>query len=397
MKLIYVTSSLPYGSGEAFIIPEIEELIAQGHEVWVVPMYPRGDIVHKEVLRFIDRVVTQPLFSKQVLLEAMRQFFCSPVRAIKALTLVFTWNPRLLLKNLAVYPKGLWLAELAQRLGADHIHAHWAATTASMAMVASKASGIPWSLTAHRWDVIENNLLRRKALHARFFRCISRKTLEMAVKRGVPENKAFILYSGIRLYDKANTCQESNISEKPFVILCPAALILRKGHQYLLEALSNLPPQIHVWLAGDGPLRSLLEDFVNKKGLTERVYFLGQLPHQELLRLYQQCEVDIVVLPSVNLKDEPSEGIPVALIEAMSFCIPVIATETGGIPELLEGGAGLLVPQKDPKALAEAIASLASDPNLRRALGEKGRERVEKEFSVEVVAHRLAELFAGGE
>ncbi len=403
IKLIYVTSSLPYGSGEAFIIPEIEELITQGHEVWVVPMYPRGDIVHKEILQFIDRAVTQPLFSKQVLLGAMRQFFRSPVRAIKALALVFTWNPRLLLKNIAVYPKGLCLAELAQRLGADHIHAHWAATTASMAMVAAEVSGIPWSFTAHRWDIVENNLLTRKCRHASFVRFISQIGLELAQRRGMAcRDKARLLHMGIRL-PKHVTHEAASIKESNgefLTVLCAANLIPVKGHTFLIQAISHLIKEgkkVRLLLAGDGELRPALERQVAHFGLVDWIIFLSHVPHEKLLDLYEHGKIDLFVLSSVDLGGGLHEGIPVSLMEAMAFGIPVIATETGGIPELLEGGAGLLVPQKDPKALAEAIASLASDPNLRRALGEKGRERVEKEFSVEVVAHRLAELFAGGE
>ena len=71
--------------------------------------------------------------------------------------------------------------------------------------------------------------------------------------------------------------------------------------------------------------------------------------------MYREGRVGMVVLPSVDLGNNLHEGIPVALIEAMSYNIPVVGTHTGGIPELLEGGAGLIVPDKDPAALADAI------------------------------------------
>jgi glycosyltransferase involved in cell wall biosynthesis len=75
------------------------------------------------------------------------------------------------------------------------------------------------------------------------------------------------------------------------------------------------------------------------------------------------------------------EGIPVALMEAMACGIPVIGTQTGGIPELLRDGAGLVVPPNDPEALAEALRSLAGRPALRRELGAEGRKRIDRAVS----------------
>ncbi len=186
MRVLYITSALPYGPGETFLYPEVEELLRQGVEVWVVPMYPRGSLAHSEALRLSERALNEPLFSWRVLWGALVMFLRRPRKALAAFTHLLTLNPKHLLKNLAVYPKGLWLAKVVLEKGADHIHAHWAATTASMAMVASAVSGIPWSLTAHRWDVVENNLLKQKARRACFFRCISEKTCEMALERGCP-------------------------------------------------------------------------------------------------------------------------------------------------------------------------------------------------------------------
>lgn len=400
MRLVYVTSSLPHGLGEAFILPEVLELGRQGHEVWVVPMHPRGRIVHAEALQLGERAVVQRLLSLEVLRGALREFLRSPVRALRALALLLTWKPRHLLKNLGVYPKGLWLGGLVRRLGVEHVHAHWAATTASMAMVAAEVSGIPWSFTAHRWDIVENNLLARKCRHASFARFISQSGLELAQRREVVcEDKARVLHMGIRLpthvtYEAAGT----KGSDGEFLtLLCAANLIPVKGHTYLIQAIAHLVNEgkkVRLLLAGDGELRWALEAQATHLGLGGWVVFLGHVPHEKLLELYGQGRVDVFVLPSVDLGGGLTEGIPVSLMEAMSFGIPVIATETGGIPELLGDGAGLLVPPKDPEALAEAIARLATDPDLRRTLGERGRKRVEEGFSVEAVARRLAEWFA---
>lgn len=392
MKLVYVTSSLPLGSGEAFIIPEIQELRKQGHAVKVVPLYPRGRALHVAAEEMTDPVTIQPPISLSILIGAGREFLRAPWRALRGLRLLFTFQPRHLLKNLAIYPKGLWLARIVRQWGAEHIHAHWAATTASMAMVASAVSGVPWSLTAHRWDVVENNLLKRKASRACFFRCISEKTREMALKRGVPAEKIVVLHLGVHLPKERVWGGHLGRREK-YVVLCPASFIPIKGHRYLIEAMRYLPAHVELWLAGEGELRSEAEKQVKELGLSNRVRFLGVLSHDQLLALYG--EVDLVVLPSVDLGDGLHEGIPVSLIEAMSYGIPVISTNTGGIPELLRDGAGLLVPDKDPKALAEAIQTLYKDPVYAEAVGKAGKKRVEEEFSVERITKQLLELWQG--
>ncbi|WP_337844905.1 glycosyltransferase [Thermus sp.] len=374
----------------------MEELLRRGVELWIVPMYPRGAPTHTEAGRLLKRTLSEPLLSWEIVKGTLKAFWRAPRRASEALLLLITPRPRHLLKNLLVYPKGLWLGLLALEYKVDHIHVHWAATTASMAMVASAISGIPWSITAHRWDIVENNLLRRKAERACFFRCISEKTLEMARERGVPLERALVLHMGVRL--PGQTSFEISPEKLPsrhdkFVVLCPASFIEVKGHRYLLEALRLLPPQIELWLAGEGELKPTIERQVKDLGLRDQVRFLGFLPRDQLLALYQEGKVDLVVLPSVDLGAGLNEGIPVSLIEAMSCGIPVVSTATGGIPELLRGGAGVLVPPKDPYALAEAIDTLYRGRIAAASLAEAGRARVEVEFNVEDVVERLLELW----
>lgn len=402
MKVVYVTSSLPYGSGEAFIIPEILELLRQGHEVLAVPMYPRGNVIHDDAKPLMDRVVAHPLLSPDVLKSAALELARNPVSAVSALASLFRGrNLKILLKNLAVYPKGLWLADLARSWGADHIHVHWVATTATMALVAGEVLGTPWSVTAHRWDIAENNLLGLKADRAAFIRFISWSSLRMAESLGVKvqNESTYVLNMGVPAAlseARADEHRQYDITLSPIVV-CPANLIAVKGHRYLLGAASILAERgvrVEMWFAGDGVLREELEQEVETQGLSKRVRFLGQLPHPELMRLYREEGARIiVVLPSVDLGNGEHEGIPVSLIEAMSHNIPVISTTTGGIPELLGGGAGLLVLPGDPYALADGIQRLIEDPEWRRRLVRVGQERVEKEFAVGKVAARLATRF----
>jgi glycosyltransferase involved in cell wall biosynthesis len=152
---------------------------------------------------------------------------------------------------------------------------------------------------------------------------------------------------------------------------------------------------LELWLAGQGPLQGSLQAQVARLGVGDRVRFLGQVPHDELMRRYASGDVHAVVLPSVDLGGGECEGIPVSLVEAMAHGIPVVSTSTGAIPELLENGAGVLVPERDPQALALALESLVRDGALWERYSRDGRERATSQYDVRVTAGRLVELFAG--
>jgi colanic acid/amylovoran biosynthesis glycosyltransferase len=104
-------------------------------------------------------------------------------------------------------------------------------------------------------------------------------------------------------------------------------------------------------------------------------------------------EWDAVVLPSVITETGELEGIPVALIEALALGLSAVGTDAGGTPELLADGAGILVPPADAGALAQALARLGEEPELRAELGRAGRARVEERFDVDRVASELAARF----
>lgn len=399
MRLLYVTSTLPTGIGETFIYPEIRELMRRGHEVRIVPLRPKETSFHQEGAELLKHSEVQGVLSLRVLAAAFLAVLTSPIRAIRALKVLLTWNPWHFAKNMAVYPKALWLARLASDWKADHIHAHWAATTASMAMAASEYSGIPWSFTAHRWDIRENNLLKRKISHSRFARFISRRGIETARKLNAlpsPTENVRLLYMGVRVEkDSVRRRTNETLTEDRFRIVCPANLLPIKGHEYLLRALCRLDNRqgLELWIAGDGPLETSLRQLTDALGLRDVVRFLGRLDHSELLRLYRENQVDLVCLASLELGLGLHEGIPVALIEAMSYGIPVVATNSGGIGELLGDGAGLLVEPQDVEALADAISRVRGDKELYRDLSRRARERVEQAFMIENVVKELEILF----
>ena len=393
MRIIYVTANLPHGTDEAFIVPEISQLTQSGHEVLVIPRSPRGLVVHGHEL--LKQARRESLYSPRVLRTASAAALHSPRQTVAGTQLV--WKSRsaiVFLKNLAIVPKALWLADVATRWKADHIHCHWAGTTATMTMLASRVSGVPWSLTLHRWDIVENNLLAEKVRSAKFVRFICQDGLRMARAIGIgPENNVRVLSMGVAIPPTI----EAHCLRKPIVV-CPARLVAVKGHRFLLQAwriLENRGVTGELWLAGEGELRQELEALADTLGLRRSVKFLGVLSHRELLSLYRESTVSVVVVPSIDMGNGYHEGIPVALIEAMSYGVPVVATRTGGTEELVLPETGLLVPPEDPGALAGALQTLLQDGPLREEMGNRGRMRVIEAHDIVRVASQLASAFAG--
>ena len=391
MKLIYVTVSLPYGPSEAFLLPEIQALLDLGHEILIVPRSPGGMIVHDEGLLGNSRLET--LLSLNVLSAAVRAFFTRPIQVARAILCIKeSRSPVVWLKNMIVVPKAIWLSEIARNFEADHIHCHWAATTATMTMIASRLAEISWSFTAHRGDIVADNLLDPKVRRASFARFISQDGLRLAKSRGVRfEGRVRVLHMGVTIPARARWQPPAEPK-----VLCPARLEEVKGHRFLLAAwrmLHDRGLKGQLWLAGEGRWRARLEAIVRDLELEDEVRFLGTLPHESLLRLYETNSISAVVLPSVDLGNGYHEGIPVALIEAMSYGVPVVGTHTGAIPELVTAGAGLLVHPGNLEGLANAIQLLLQDRHEAVRIGTEGRRRVVQAYGAAQVAQDLATAF----
>lgn len=392
MKILYITECFPFGKGEAFISSEVKELRCRGHDVVIVPLRVVKEIVHEDAATFISLTTAESNFSPKVLLAAAMTICLSFLTVLKYLFLFLTQSKlRNRYRNLQCFFKSLWLARFAKKLKVDHIHAHWAVCTSSMAMVASDITGIPWSFTAHRYDIVENNLLSEKTKSASFARFISKSGLELASQlMGTAHvEKSCVLHMGVPIPVVNN---ENNNFIPPFVLLCPANFVEVKGHKYLIDAIKIVKNQninLELWLAGTGTLYQETVVHVDNCELTDVVKFLGQLSHTDLINLYKKSQIDSVVLPSINLGSGHHEGIPVALMEAMSYAIPVISTNTGGIPELIGEGMGLIVDDKNAEQLASAIIYLLTMDKERLLLASKGRQQIVDNFSILSVVNGL--------
>jgi glycosyltransferase involved in cell wall biosynthesis len=173
-----------------------------------------------------------------------------------------------------------------------------------------------------------------------------------------------------------------------YVIGFVGRLVPEKGIDILLRAVaalqgSDLAHPVRLHLVGEGPLRSELQALAMQLAIADRVEFLGPRTPAQIADLL--CSFDLVALPS---RTTPvwKEQLGRALLEAMACGVPVIGSDSGAIPEVV-GDAGLIVPEGDAAALADAMARLLSSPELRRELSRRGRARVEMHYS----QRRLAE------
>jgi glycosyltransferase involved in cell wall biosynthesis len=142
-------------------------------------------------------------------------------------------------------------------------------------------------------------------------------------------------------------------------------------------------PDAHLVIAGDGPQRALLEAQVVSTGMTGHVHFLGE----------RRDVTPILETVDVGALSSDWEGMPLFVLECMATRTPVVATNVGGLPEVVEHDrTGLLVPPRDPAALADAISALLADPERGRRLAATAAERMH-DFTIETVAHRFADLY----
>jgi glycosyltransferase involved in cell wall biosynthesis len=166
-----------------------------------------------------------------------------------------------------------------------------------------------------------------------------------------------------------------------FQVLFVGRLVERKGVKHLLSAVRRMPAElgVRVVVIGDGPERSALEEQARAAGIADRVQIRGRVSDAELRATYARS--DVLVLPSILDARGDTEGLGVVLLEAMSYGIPVVASDIGGITDIVEHDtSGLLVPPGDPAALAQVLERLARDPALASRLGTAGEQRVRRAF-----------------
>jgi glycosyltransferase involved in cell wall biosynthesis len=392
---------------EAFIISEILSMKDLGVDLIIIPRDGADKVFHKRAQPVTDNIWNMPCFNGKIAVHVLQCLFRKTGTFFRMLNdVVFqARNVKIALKNLMVLPKALYLAEVLEHEHLSHIHAHRGSTPSTMAYVIAGITGVPWSFTVHRFDIYEDNLLKRKVESSSFVRCISERgrvdLLKIVGQELSPKAKK--IYMGVEVPALNGDSvpaedREPADPERMFTIAVPASLLPVKGHIYLIEACAILIREniknFRCVFYGDGPLQMELKRLIEQKELTEYIRINGMaIPHEELMYLYNKKKIDIVILPSIIAEDGAFEGIPVSLMEAMAYMIPVISTDTGGIGELIGSRYGILLDEKDPDAITAAIKKLLKDVRFYSTMSKRGRERIEKDFNTNLISRELNRLF----
>ena len=278
------------------------------------------------------------------------------------------------------------LARVLRELEPDLIHAHdpHAVSMASMALSTLSDRRSPRLVIARRVDfhLKRNAFSRWKYKQVDAAICSSNAIRAMVVEDGIDDACAFTVYEGVQV-DRIDAQPVSDVHKELWltpgapVVGNIAALVPHKGQRYLIDAapaVVRAMPDTQILLFGEGELRSTLLRQIKHLGLEHHVRLVGFRP--DILSLLKG--LDVFVMSSIT------EGLGTSILDAMAASRAVVATTAGGMPEAVEDGVtGVLVPPRNPPALAEAILRLLRDPPLRRRMGEAGLARVRAQFNVD--------------
>jgi glycosyltransferase involved in cell wall biosynthesis len=181
------------------------------------------------------------------------------------------------------------------------------------------------------------------------------------------------------------------------IILTVGRVVERKGIAYLLRALPRVAASVDAMVAvvgkGDPKVEADLHAVAAELALGDRIVFAGKVPEAELIDWYRRC--DVFCLPAIYDSQGETEGLGVVLLEALNYARPVVASNVGGIPDIIKDGiTGLLCPEKDPEALARTLLKVLADPELGARLGQQGHGFVRREFSWEHIVSQWEAFYA---
>ena len=396
MKILTVTTSFPKFEGDTtapFIESITRELASRGHELTVV-LPARSDLRPAP----IERVRFLP-------------YRYAPTRSLEVFGYAEALRADVALRGatLAVLPLAVLsgfralLAELRARRY-DVVHAHWVVPSGALAAIALGALGAlgedgpPLAVSLHGSDVFLSEKSRAARLGAtKAFRrasavtACSRDLSERSVALGARPAPEIIPYGVSNDEFRPDPAggrelrRQLSIPPSAFVVFAAGRLVRKKGFEVLLDAAAELVRRGHpveLVIAGKGDLEGELAGRARELGIGNNVALAGNVARSALPRYFAMA--DAVVVPSVRDEAGNVDGLPNVLLEAMASAKAIVATNVAGIPEALRAGReGLLVSEKDPAGIADALEELIESEELRQRLGGAARKRVEEDLSWE--------------
>jgi colanic acid/amylovoran biosynthesis glycosyltransferase len=402
LRIAFFLNEFPALS-ETFVLGQLTGLIERGHDVTVFAYKARPDpTTHAQVALY-----DLPRRTRYLRLPGSRL-----LRVVKACGLAvpnLLRRPRVTLRALNPIRYGrdaaslrlfYWATRLADEEAFDILHCHFG-PVGSLGALLLDAGVVRGRLvtTFHGVDVsayVRDDVDQYRRLFSRgdLFMPISDFWRDRLVRLGCDPARISVHRMGVDL--RRFACRPRGTAPgRALRLLTVGRLVEKKGIEFALRAVASLrhgPVPIQYVIVGDGPLRAELEALARALRIDHRVTFHGWQPHDAVENLMYGS--DILVAPSVTSVEGDQEGIPVTLMEGMATGMPVVSTYHSGIPELIEDGvSGLLVPERDVDALAAALRRLMGTPDVRSAMGRAAREKVEREYDLDVLNDRLVEQY----
>ena len=254
-------------------------------------------------------------------------------------------------------------------------------------VIASKIAGIP--CISHFRDILPKSITTKVWLLVLYLLSAHVIAISKAVANEFPKGKKVkLIYNGIRIHDSRLTTHDSRLTTVGYV----GQIARWKGVEYFIKSAPLIikeVPDVRFLVVG-GPIfgdvgyLKQLKELAQESGLNSKIQFIGE---KEDISSYM-AELDVLVSPSVQ-----AEPFGRVLVEAGAFGKPVVATQEGAIPEVVEDGVtGILVPARDPESIAEAVNKLIMNPQLAKSMGENGKERANKYFSLDRMIKEIEEV-----
>ena len=407
MRILMLASSYPKYPGET-TAPFIEEIAAgvaaRGHAVTLLaPWHPeiRRAPVERGVRLGFFRYAPHPALNIWGYAQALLSDTHIKRRALLAAPFALAAATLALLRTLAA----------ARRAGApfDLVQAHWVLPNGPPAALAARAYGLPLVISLHGSDIYLAERSRAIATVAGVaFRSAAAVTAcsadlrDRGVRLGARPATTMVIPYGVdirefRPDEAARTAvrAELGLDDGAPLVLGLGRLVAKKGFGVLLDAWPQVlahAPRATLCIVGYGDLRGPLEEQARRLGVATQVRFPGQLERRRAAAY--MAAADVFALPIVR---EGVDGLPNVLLEAMGAGRPVVASRVAGVPDVIDDDVhGMIVPERDPAALAAAILRLITDRPFAEQLGRAARARVERELTWEKTCERFERVYREG-
>lgn len=369
------------------ILPPVSRLSSAPFLRWLRDNWPAYRAAHLRLLR------SRPLSYARCLVRAL--VMCIRYRHS-------FWRPPRKVFIREFLQAGYIAAQLLEQPRVRLIHGHFCHGATTIAWHVSQLLGIPFSFTAHAKDIYQTeqnpgNLLERKLRAASFVTTCTATNCEHLRERCADRTLVSTVYHGLDTsFFQRTTLRPPSDTNRPPLLLAVGRFVEKKGLRYLVRACAVLRDEgvdFRCLLVGEhGDQFDSVVASIASLGLQDSIRIQGMVTHDQLRALYAQAT--IFVLPCVIAADGDRDGIPNVIAEAMAMSLPVVTTAVSGITELLtDGHDGVLVPERDSGALAQALTALLRDPARCAQLGSAARQTILRQFDSSITTHRLLALF----